>query len=118
MLRQDAHDELVQSADSGVQFQCLLYLGELLIICPSKTDVIWRYDMRLRRTQICSIHHSRFCCGREAIPKGRRQRRTKYPSAVDSWPYQSRRKAEIEFSTTLMQGSILRQTPLLLERTA
>jgi len=25
--------------------------------------------MRLRRTQICPIHHSRFCCGREGIPK-------------------------------------------------
>lgn len=25
--------------------------------------------MRLRRTQICPIHHSRFCCGREGILK-------------------------------------------------
>jgi hypothetical protein len=27
--------------------------------------------MRLRRNQLCPIHHSRFCCGREAIPKQR-----------------------------------------------
>ena len=32
--------------------------------------------MRLRRTQICPIHHSRFCCGREAIPKDRGIRQT------------------------------------------
>lgn len=25
--------------------------------------------MRLRRNQICPIHRSRFCCGREAVPK-------------------------------------------------
>lgn len=28
--------------------------------------------MRLRRSQICPIHNSRFCCGREAVPKERR----------------------------------------------
>jgi len=28
--------------------------------------------MRLRRTQICPIHHSRFCCRRETVPKERR----------------------------------------------
>ena len=28
--------------------------------------------MRLRRTQICPIHHSRFCCRREIVPKERR----------------------------------------------
>jgi len=30
--------------------------------------------MRLRRNQLCPIHRSRFCCGREAIPRERRQR--------------------------------------------
>ena len=30
--------------------------------------------MRLRRNQICPIHHSRTCCGREAIPKQRQFR--------------------------------------------
>jgi hypothetical protein len=30
--------------------------------------------MRLRRDQFCPIHHSRFCCGREAIPKQRTPR--------------------------------------------
>jgi len=30
--------------------------------------------VRLRRTQICPIRHSRFCCGREAIPRDRRIR--------------------------------------------
>jgi len=28
--------------------------------------------MQLRRAQICPIHHSRFCCGREAIPREHR----------------------------------------------
>jgi len=28
--------------------------------------------MRLRRTQICPIHHSRVCCGREALPREHR----------------------------------------------
>ena len=27
--------------------------------------------MRLRRNQLCPIHRSLFCCGREAIPKAR-----------------------------------------------
>ena len=30
--------------------------------------------MRLRRNQLCPIHRSQFCCGREAIPRERRQR--------------------------------------------
>lgn len=30
--------------------------------------------MRLRRNQICPIHRSLFCCGREAIPKSRAPR--------------------------------------------
>jgi hypothetical protein len=30
--------------------------------------------MRLRRAQICPIHHSRFCCGRETVPQERRTR--------------------------------------------
>lgn len=30
--------------------------------------------MGLRRNQLCPIHHSLSCCGREAIPKERRQR--------------------------------------------
>lgn len=30
--------------------------------------------MRLRRNQLCPIHRSRFCCGREAIPRETRQR--------------------------------------------
>jgi hypothetical protein len=30
--------------------------------------------MRLHRTQICPIHHSRLCCGREAVPQERRTR--------------------------------------------
>ena len=30
--------------------------------------------MRLRRAQICPIHHSRSCCGQEAVPKERRMR--------------------------------------------
>src|SRR3954463_12834532 len=29
-------------------------------------------SMRLRRNQLCPIHRSQFCCGREAIPKNRR----------------------------------------------
>ena len=28
--------------------------------------------MRLRQNQICPIHHSRFCCGREAVAQERR----------------------------------------------
>lgn len=28
--------------------------------------------MRLRQNQICPIHHSRFCCGREAVPREQR----------------------------------------------
>ncbi len=31
--------------------------------------------MRLRRNQLCPIHHSLFCCGREQIPRESRQRR-------------------------------------------
>jgi hypothetical protein len=30
--------------------------------------------MRLRRNQLCPIHRSQFCCGREAIPRERHQR--------------------------------------------
>ena len=30
--------------------------------------------MRLRPNQLCPIHRSQFCCGREAIPRERRQR--------------------------------------------
>ena len=30
--------------------------------------------MRLRRNQLCPIHRSQFCCGREAIPRESRQR--------------------------------------------
>ena len=30
--------------------------------------------MRLRRNQLCPIHRSHFCCGREAIPREKRQR--------------------------------------------
>lgn len=30
--------------------------------------------LRLRRNQLCPIHRSLFCCGREAIPRERRQR--------------------------------------------
>jgi hypothetical protein len=30
--------------------------------------------MRLRQNQLCPIHRSRFCCGREAIPMERRPR--------------------------------------------
>jgi hypothetical protein len=30
--------------------------------------------MRLRRNQLCPIHHSQFCCGRETVPRERRQR--------------------------------------------
>ena len=30
--------------------------------------------MRLRRNQLCPIHHSLFCCGRGAIPREKRQR--------------------------------------------
>ena len=30
--------------------------------------------MRLRRNQLCPIHHSRFCCGREMTPRERRSR--------------------------------------------
>ncbi len=30
--------------------------------------------MRLRRNQLCPIHRSLFCCGREAIPREKRQR--------------------------------------------
>ena len=30
--------------------------------------------MRLRRNQLCPIHHSLFCCGRETISKQRRMR--------------------------------------------
>ena len=30
--------------------------------------------MRLRRNQICPIHHSFSCCGREAVPKARTAR--------------------------------------------
>lgn len=30
--------------------------------------------MRLRRNQLCPIHRSIFCCGRESIPNKRRQR--------------------------------------------
>lgn len=30
--------------------------------------------MRLRRKQLCPIHHSLFCCGREAVPREKRQR--------------------------------------------
>lgn len=30
--------------------------------------------MRLRRNQVCPIHRSQFCCGREAIPRETRQR--------------------------------------------
>ena len=30
--------------------------------------------MRLRRKQLCPIHRSLFCCGREAIPREKRQR--------------------------------------------
>lgn len=29
--------------------------------------------MRLRRNQICPIHHSRFCCGREVVPHEHRK---------------------------------------------
>ena len=29
--------------------------------------------LRLRRNQLCPIHHSLFCCGREAIPRKSRQ---------------------------------------------
>jgi hypothetical protein len=31
--------------------------------------------MRLRRNQICPIHHSFYCCGREAVPKARTARK-------------------------------------------
>ena len=37
--------------------------------CPS-----WRTTVRLRRNQLCPIHRSQFCCGREAIPRESRQR--------------------------------------------
>jgi hypothetical protein len=30
--------------------------------------------MRLRRNQLCPLHHSLFCCGRETIPKQKPQR--------------------------------------------
>ena len=30
--------------------------------------------MRLRRNQLCPIHRSHFCCGREQIPREKRQR--------------------------------------------
>lgn len=30
--------------------------------------------MRLRRSQLCPMHRSFSCCGREAIPRGRHQR--------------------------------------------
>ena len=33
-----------------------------------------RKTMRLHQNQLCPIHRSRFCCGREAIPRERRQR--------------------------------------------
>lgn len=32
------------------------------------------YSVRLRRGQLCPIHRSASCCGREAFPKERRQR--------------------------------------------
>ena len=38
--------------------------------CPQANQ---ENTMRLHQNQLCPIHRSRFCCGREAIPRERRQ---------------------------------------------
>jgi hypothetical protein len=49
--------------------------------------------MRLRRNQLCPIHRSQFCCGREVIPIERRQRQLGVRRIDD--PYHPRGYREI-----------------------
>ena len=42
------------------------------LIPPTKPKL--EETRRLRRNQLCPIHRSQFCCGREAIPRKRRRR--------------------------------------------
>jgi len=41
---------------------------------PTCTQTNQENIMRPHRNQLCPIHRSRFCCGREAIPREKRQR--------------------------------------------
>ena len=49
--------------------------------------------MRLRRIQLCPIHRSQFCCGRETVPRERRQRQLGVRRIDD--PYHPRGYREI-----------------------